>query len=221
MIEAKFTLRPRRCWAQELSEKFPRMRMVVFSTQQEKGLSRWVASGEELQRALEFSKGNKYISSIEVLSRSKEGAIVQTVCRCPIKSQVHHIISRHGCFYSLPDPIVTYGGGKHYRIIAPGNDALHETLAELKRIGSLQLEAVVEYKDRRESFFVNVKEISDALTEKQKRSLKSAYHAGYFTIPKKTTIQKLARRIGIAESTLQEQIAEAERKIISFVADYI
>jgi len=221
VIEAKFMLKPKRCWAQELSERFPQMRMVVFSTHEEKGLSHWIASGEELRRAIEFSKRHRYMSSLEVVSRSEEGVVVQTVCRCPIKSQVHNVICRHGCFYSLPDPIVTYGGGKHYRIIAPHNVALRKTLADLRRIGELELEGIVEYKERHESFFVNIKEISDILSEKQKRRLQAAYKEGYFHTPKKTTIKKLSKKIGIAQSTLQEQIAVAERKVISFFIDYL
>jgi predicted DNA binding protein len=54
----------------------------------------------------------------------------------------------------------------------------------------------------------------DRLTEKQKRILALAYHLGYFDIPKKTSIKRLARMLQVAPSTLDVELRRGERRLL-------
>lgn len=52
------------------------------------------------------------------------------------------------------------------------------------------------------------------LTNKQRDMLKIAFDCGYFEIPKKISLEKLAKKIGISKSTLNVHLNKAERAII-------
>lgn len=62
--------------------------------------------------------------------------------------------------------------------------------------------------------------IVDRLTERQREVLFAAYEAGYYQRPRKTTGAELADELGITSTTFQQHIRAAERKLVSFVADY-
>lgn len=52
------------------------------------------------------------------------------------------------------------------------------------------------------------------LTERQEEIIRLALEAGYYDQPKRATIKDLARRAGIAPSTLQEILQRAEKKVM-------
>lgn len=52
------------------------------------------------------------------------------------------------------------------------------------------------------------------LTEKQKRAFELAVEQGYYDIPKRTELKKLAKLLGISLATYQEHLKRAEAKII-------
>ena len=52
------------------------------------------------------------------------------------------------------------------------------------------------------------------LTEKQQEAFLLAYEAGYFEIPKATTLSELATKIGIKRVAMQERIQRAIHRIV-------
>jgi HTH DNA binding domain len=62
---------------------------------------------------------------------------------------------------------------------------------------------------------VSWKDPLNRLTEKQKRILTTAYKLGYFDIPKKTSIEELARGAHLSPSTVNMELRRGERHIIS------
>ena len=63
---------------------------------------------------------------------------------------------------------------------------------------------------------VSIKKLSESaeLTEKEERVLKIAYDMGYFEVPKKTGVRKIAKDLGKSPSTINEIIRRAEKKIM-------
>jgi len=55
------------------------------------------------------------------------------------------------------------------------------------------------------------------LTDKQEKSLRLALESGYYSYPRKTSLDKLAKIAKLAFSTFQAHIRKAENKIISYV----
>lgn len=221
MMEVTFQIKPRHCWAQELSEQYPDITMTVFSIHQEKGLSRWEGTIEEMYEAFEKARTHETIVSLDVFSQKDNEIIVQSVCNCENRYKVHDILSRGGCYYLLPNPIVTYEGAKHYRILAPDAEKLKRVIGNLQKIGEVKITSVHPLGHVDDSFFVNIAKLKNLLSEKQLRTLKKAYLRGYFQIPKKVRIKDLADELGLSPATVYEQLAEAENRIINSIIDYL
>jgi predicted DNA binding protein len=222
MMEVTFQIKPEHCWAQELSEKYPDIRMTVFSIHQEKGLSRWECeTPERMYDALEQARTHETIVSLDVFSQKDREIIVQSVCNCENRYKVHEILSKGGCYYLLPNPIVTYEGAKHYRILAPNSGKLRNVVENLQKIGEVKITSVHPLGHVDDSFFVNIVQLKNLLSEKQLRTLKKAYLRGYFQIPKKIRMRDLADELGLSPATIYEQLAGAENRIINSVIDYL
>jgi DNA-binding transcriptional ArsR family regulator len=54
-----------------------------------------------------------------------------------------------------------------------------------------------------------------SLTEKQQRTLISAFRLGYFEIPRKISFEELSRQLGLGRSTVSEHLRKAETRLIS------
>lgn len=222
MIEVNFQIKPQRCWAQRLSQEFPDITMTVFSIHQEKGLSRWECENSlHLREALEKAKADDTIVSLDIFSQDRNEIVVQSVCQCENRYKVHDILSRGGCYYLLPNPIVTYKGAKHYRILAPDADKLRNVMEMLQDIGEVKITAVHPLEHVDDSFFINIVELKGLLSAKQLRTLKKAFLRGYFEIPKRARIRDLADELGLSPATVYEQLAEAENRIIASIIDYL
>ena len=52
------------------------------------------------------------------------------------------------------------------------------------------------------------------LTQKQEFFIKKAVELGFYDIPRKINVEKLARRLNISPSTLAEHLRKAEGKIV-------
>ncbi len=59
------------------------------------------------------------------------------------------------------------------------------------------------------------------LSKKQKETIMLAYEYGYYNYPKGINIRKLAKKIGLSESTLQEHLRLAEGKLMPFLLENI
>ncbi|MGD2248382.1 MAG: helix-turn-helix domain-containing protein [Candidatus Methanofastidiosia archaeon] len=223
MMEVNFQIKPRQCWAQELSEKYPDIKMTVFSIHQEKGLSRWECDSLSLMHeAVHDAEAHDTIVSLDIFSEKDNEIIVQSVCNCENRYKVHDILSRGGCYYLLPNPIVTYEGAKHYKILAPNTEKLKKVVENLQKIGDVKITSVHPLGHLDDSFFINITKLRNLLSEKQLRTLKMAYQRGYFTIPKQVRIQDLADELGLSSpATVYEQLAEAENRIINAIIDYL
>lgn len=53
------------------------------------------------------------------------------------------------------------------------------------------------------------------LTEKQRRMLTSAYQFGYYDIPKRTSVERLAKMLHVAPSTLDVELRRGERRLLA------
>ena len=61
--------------------------------------------------------------------------------------------------------------------------------------------------------------LEDALTEKQRAALETAYFAGYFDWPRESTGEEIAERLGIAPATFNQHLRTAERKFFDSVLE--
>src|SRR2546428_12938542 len=72
-----------------------------------------------------------------------------------------------------------------------------------------------------DAFLLSLSSLFGNLTEKQMKALLAAIEGGYYEIPKRTTADELAGKLGTPRSTLEEHIRKAESKIVLAMAPYM
>jgi hypothetical protein len=73
----------------------------------------------------------------------------------------------------------------------------------------------------RDSYTLSLSGLFAGLTRKQIDFLLESMDGGYFDIPKRTSMERLAARAKISESTLQEHLSKGESKLIRALAPYL
>jgi len=95
-------------------------------------------------------------------------------------------------------------GMMQWNVIAPNSAALRDLVSKVEGLGCL---VKVEK--------ISVLRTASELTVAQERVLQMAYELGYFEIPKKITLDKLASRLEISKATLDVMLRRAQRKLVA------
>jgi predicted DNA binding protein len=112
------------------------------------------------------------------------------------------LLAGHGCF--LDSANSKSDGLLQWNVIAPNADALKGLVDKITALGcSVELKRVSKLSTASE------------LTRAQERVLQMAYELGYFEIPRRTNLDKLAKRLEISKATLDVMIRRAQKKIIA------
>ena len=112
------------------------------------------------------------------------------------------LLAEHGCFL---DSAASKGDGiLQWNVIAPNSDALRGMVEKIRALGcSVELRRVSKLNT------------STELTRAQERVLQIAFELGYFEIPRRIKLEKLAKRLEISKATLDVMIRRAQTKIIA------
>lgn len=141
-------------------------------------------------------------------------------CRCTRENSTIAILEKKKAIPIMP---VTYKNGLEFVKF------LTYTWSDLKfAIKALSEVSKIEILNRRRIFArgvfamsLPIKEILGSLTWKQLDSLMKAIEFGYYEIPSRTTIEELAKKLGVSRSTYEEHLRKAEVKVIKAMMPYI
>jgi predicted DNA binding protein len=61
--------------------------------------------------------------------------------------------------------------------------------------------------------------VLSSLTDRQKEIITAAQKNGYYTLPRKITLERLSKKLGISKATTTEHLQKAENQIISRLID--
>ncbi len=111
------------------------------------------------------------------------------------------VLAESDCF--LTDANATGEGGLEWHVLAPERSSVKDLVETLEGKG-LEVE------------LTGVRSVKAAgvLTSRQDAVIRLAYKLGYFQYPKKINLTALARRLGVAKSTLSETLRAGEGKIL-------
>lgn len=85
--------------------------------------------------------------------------------------------------------------------------------SQLDRVGALKVDQINKLELDKSGRLTASSPLSN-LTQKQSEILKQAMQCGYFDSPRRVDSRELAKRIGIAQSTLLEHLRKAQTKIL-------
>ena len=153
---------------------------------------------------------NRYSNALEVV----------VGCKCATDNSSVAIIEWAGCIPVMP---VSYKGGLEYcRMLAFTKDSLNSAISKLSASSKLEIQSksVVTRESARGAITVPVDEFLGSLTRRQLAAFLAAMQLGYYTLPKRITIEEIAVKQGMKRSTYEEHLRKAELKILQSVRPY-
>lgn len=112
------------------------------------------------------------------------------------------LMAESGCF--MDSASSREDGVMQWSVIAPNARALTKLVEKVTAHGcTVEVEKV------------SVLRTASELTVAQEKVLLMAYELGYFDIPKKITLEKLAKRMEISKATLDIMLRRAQRKLVA------
>jgi predicted DNA binding protein len=135
----------------------------------------------------------------EVIHKLKQKSIHETILECRCMSRL---------------PIVIMAGKQIHHLLAPDQDAFRNAFDTLRE----RFLKVRVLKIRRSPSGA----LGPNLTPKQQDAVKLAITNGYYEMPRKTEIKKIARKLKIKRVAMQERLRRAERTIMQqFAEEYL
>jgi predicted DNA binding protein len=174
----------------------------------------------------DFESGMKEVvkklaaSLIHVHRYSKSALEAVIKCRCAGSNSSIAIVEASNCIPIMP---VTYEGGfEHVKLFAFTKDDQEAAIDNLSAISKVTVEqrGQLERHTARPAMTVSVDDFLDTLTTKQLLALVEAIEMGYYTMPKKATIDEIAAKVGMPRSTFEEHLRKAEIKVMRNMRPY-
>lgn len=112
------------------------------------------------------------------------------------------LMADSGCF--MDSASNREGGMMQWNVIAPNAGALRNLVSKVTELGcTVEVEKI------------SVLRTASELTVAQEKVLQMAYELGYYEIPRKITLDKLAKRLEISKTTLDVMLRRAQRKLVA------
>ena len=143
-------------------------------------------------------RANPYVTDLETIVPLKGRILAAMQVR---ECHACSVLATSECF--LKAATAVEGRGLAWRVVAPNRAAVESLVHTLRRRG-LEIELASIKAARR----------GGSLTERQDRVLGLAYTLGYFEFPKRINLTDLAKKLGVAKSTLSEILRTGEEKIL-------
>lgn len=108
----------------------------------------------------------------------------------------------------------TFEGGEDGLVVdlVGSQETIGETIADFEEMGmDVTLEALRDYEVRERPL--------DRLTDRQRDVLRTAYEAGFFDVPRDTTVEELAADLELDPSTVSEHLQRAQGNLLAAVFD--
>jgi predicted DNA binding protein len=142
-------------------------------------------------------------------------------CRCTPTNSTVRITEAANCLWKAP--VVYEGGRESLTILAMTPQAFRSVYRQLEKIGNVEIvkKSPAASDVLRDSYTLSLSGLFGALTKRQIGLLAEATDDGYFDIPKRTSLDRLATKKSIGESTMQEHLSKAESKLLRALGPYL
>jgi predicted DNA binding protein len=120
-------------------------------------------------------------------------------------------------------PMIHENGWEYHRIAASKPEELRGLFDSLEQMGEMEilLKKQLHGEFAQNTFVVSLAELFGKLTERQRRALVNALDNGYYTVPRQTTVGRLAHAKGVPRTTYEEHLHKAESKVLQSVGSYL
>ncbi|MFB6308955.1 MAG: helix-turn-helix domain-containing protein, partial [Haloarculaceae archaeon] len=196
MPRAELTLTiPEEIWIGELSREYPdaEFRILAALPGEDSGVGLAEVIGEHLGDIVGDMERSESVTSLELLQRSEDRALVQFETSMPLL-----LFPVQSSGVPLEMPFSLEDGEAHWEITAP-QQRLSALGEELEGFGiPFSVERVQQHV-----------ETEQLLTESQLELVRAAVEEGYYDTPRECSLTELADAVGIAKSTCSETLHRA------------
>ncbi len=158
-----------------------------------------------------------------VLHRAaSEGRLdIMVRCRCSPRNSTVRMTENENCLWK--PPVVYSEGREQLTVLAPEPTSFRSLYRGLRSVGEVEIlkKVPVSPDVLRDAYTLSLSALFRGITERQLRVLLRAIDAGYFAIPKRSSLDRLARAESVGESTLQEHLSKAESRLVEALAPYL
>ena len=201
-----------------LTEKYPSLRIWTWCNFQNDIHEITADKPENLLAALEEFKAFYDVQEETPISSSVR--LITQKCICSSETTLHDNIRELEILNLMP--VYSAGGWNVYRFIAFKHEAFTELLNRGEKQGfEVEVLEMVPFNGMVSDNLIPLNTMISNLTEKQMNAVVAAYNNGYYQTPRSVNVQKIADRIKVPRTTLQEHLNKAENKLISSIVPQI
>lgn len=144
------------------------------------------------------------------------------VMDCPARAaSVTRAVEGHGGF--LLPPVLCQAGWDTFRLFLPAPRRLAPLMKQVQGLGEVEILAKKETEatSLEALFLLSATELLGSLTRRQSETLLTALQHGYYSVPRRATMQEIARRVGRPRTSMEEQLRRAEGTILQALAPVV
>lgn len=109
-----------------------------------------------------------------------------------------------------------------FDLLVEDRDSIPDAVSLLREFGTAQVERITQdFQSHVVPSMTEWQNLLQAFPDRQREVLNTAIEMGYYEMPRATTLEELAERVGVAKTTVSQHLRKAERKVIEFVAQYL
>ena len=214
------------CWCIRAVEKIESGKILLvsplrFNKNAEQGL--FELEAPDVDKLIKSLAGSPHVKKITVLQKSKTWALADIIC-----THDSLILAKLMRTRSVPLlPTLTKDGHDLATLIVPSEKELRMLSSLLKEDTEFKvrskkyLDSQLPYSLFNSQEFLKFKLVTEHLPSKQREAFLRASNAGYYALPKKTTIEELALKMGISPSTMAEHLRKAEGRLLTLFGDVL
>lgn len=221
MDEVEFSLRNRYPFC-SVSEKFPDVTFYRWCNSSLDYLE-FYGKNTDIDRLLTFIPEIENTLNTSAVYQSRNGTrlTVMFTCKCSIDNSTIRIAESDNCLWQAP---VEYKSGREtLHVITLKDEYLKSLFEDFAEIGETEIIKKKSFTpdSLRDTYTISISSLFEGVTKKQMKYFTDALYSGYYSIPKKTTIQELADRNNLSESTMEEHLNKAKTKILHSLKPYL
>lgn len=180
----------------------------------------------DLEEALEEMAERQGTRILRRGFRDKNVMIAVKTCACVTGSDedldsISYSIVENNCL-EVP-PIHLYDGWEHWKVISFDPDDAGNLIRDLGKKSRLEIlsKKDLPYDSVRDAFPVSLGNLFSDLTDKQLEEFLNVLDAGYYEVPKRTTLNQIASLDGVPRTTFEEHVRKAESKILQALSPFV
>jgi len=177
------------------------------------------------EEALEVIEGHRNVNSIDVVERYDAEVENRTAATLLLRGSLLEFTPLQTLLYEgyLPlGPTKLEHGRECFDLLLEDREELSQAATLLQEFGDVSVERISKV-FRREIVpsAAEWQELLSTIPPRQRELLNEAVEAGYFEIPRETTLEALADTMGITKTTASNHLRKAERQLVEFLLPYI